>query len=149
MGSMHQALSGICKESGQGECDWRIWRNWREESGVRGDGGSARAVAMEEAAEPVLTAVFLTPDSVDRLSSAIPFVRESADLELRLIVNDCSEASGRCIGPLDDQRLLLSRFVSTALYQCGANMGRDACLSCRRLPLPVWRRGIHPSARLG
>jgi hypothetical protein len=51
--------------------------------------GAARDLGEEEeeAAQAVLTAVFLTPESVERLAEKIPFARETSDLQLRLVVN--------------------------------------------------------------
>lgn len=119
-----QALSSmmLSEESpcGQSKRDWRIWRRGRgqwDAGGCEGESESKGAgddmdpleevEEVEEVAEAVLTAVFLNADSVERLSSAIPFARESADLQLRLIVHDFgsvslgpeAEACGRCIGP--------------------------------------------------
>ena len=57
-----------------------------DEGDVRGDCAQDEA-QDEEAAQAVLSAVFLTAESVDRLADRIPFARETSDLQLRLVVN--------------------------------------------------------------
>jgi hypothetical protein len=113
MTDMHfvsQGLSDLCRASGGRERDMRIWRigdRGEDESErmtmsrscgktrVHGDGAGMDGVdeandedAEEwEAANAVLTAVFLSPDSVDALAAKIPFARETSDLQLRLVVS--------------------------------------------------------------
>jgi len=88
-----QALSGICRASGEGELDMRIWRGAGEGAG----GVLGCADGEEEAAEAVLTAVFLTSDGADLLAEKIPFARETGDLQLRLVVNSETTNIGLCV----------------------------------------------------
>ena len=91
-----QALSGLCKCGDKDELDMKIWRKTDASAdSFLGGGGLDAATARatvdssleEEAAEAVLTAVFLTSESVSLLATKISFAIETADLQLRLVVN--------------------------------------------------------------
>ena len=84
-----EALSSLCRVGSEGERDMRIWRKSSADGALSEADGKREILSEEpEAAKAVLTAVFLTTDSVELLAGKIPFARETGDLQLRLVVSN-------------------------------------------------------------
>jgi hypothetical protein len=109
-----ETLSDICRASGEGNLDMRIWRETVTGGGSEDRGGGLESAAgvgggvtlsgggEGELAEAVLIAVFLTDDSVQALAQEIPFARETGDLELRMVVHPKAKNIDSFLCPFGD-----------------------------------------------